>query len=143
MDAMKMPFLRYRGSFYHIIQSFTIMKRKIFVVVLCAMFCVGLLFSSCSKKADYELGVGEIVTIKLDANISTGYDWTCNDFGTSKCVRINNQYVEQQEYGPGKPSWHCFVIEGVKKGYTHLKFTHQQSFSNEIAETKIISFVVK
>ena len=115
------------------------MKQKIAFTVI----CVGLLFSSCYKQADYELGVGETITIRLETNMSTGYDWICNDFDENECVRINNQYVEQQEYGAGKPSWHCFVIEGVKNGYTHLKFTHQQSFSNEIDETKIISFLVK
>ncbi|MHB1138121.1 MAG: protease inhibitor I42 family protein [Microthrixaceae bacterium] len=89
------------------------------------------------------LDVGATATIEMEANVTTGYEWTVVTEPDSAVVTIvSNEYVptptEQQMAGSGGTQ--RLVIEGVAPGTTTLELQYVRSFETDHTGAQTATF---
>lgn len=86
------------------------------------------------------LNVGEIVSITLDENISTGYSWyySIENPDLIKFESENNQ--DNKPNMPGAGSKHTWDFKVVKQGATKITFKYYQSWVGESSGDKTVVY---
>ena len=87
---------------------------------------------------------GEVYTLELPSNVSTGYTWTYMP-KESQIITISEVSDESPSDTPGASLETIFEIKGIQKGNVKVTFTYQRVWETDIApkETKRITVKVK
>ncbi|MBP6235330.1 MAG: protease inhibitor I42 family protein [Saprospiraceae bacterium] len=87
---------------------------------------------------------GEVYTLELPSNVSTGYTWTYTP-KESQIIAINEVSDGSPSDTPGASQKTIFRIKGLQKGNVKVTFTYQRVWEKDIApkETKRITVKVK
>ena len=87
---------------------------------------------------------GEVYTLELPSNPSTGYTWTFN-LKVSQIITIKEVSDGRPSDTPGASHETIFEIKGIQKGNVKVTFTYQRVWEKDIApkETKRITVKVK
>ena len=97
------------------------------------------------------VNVGEIVTITLDENVTTGYSWhySIENNDLIKLDSENSQGSETNSQNSSKPdivgagSKHTWNFIGVKTGATKISFKYYQSWETEKSAIKTVEYTIK
>lgn len=86
-----------------------------------------LILTGCSKK----------VTLELESNPSTGYEWDCEVSDINYAKIVDEEYEEDNDTDMvGVPGKQIFELKGLKEGVTNMTCKYQRSFEDSIEETK-------
>lgn len=130
--------------------------KKLFLILATFSF----LFSGCCKickennnnkkeniitNADYSINTGQVVTIELKSNPTTGYSWNWTNRDAVKNVdTIGWKYLSESNLmgGGGKDFW---SFKGLKKGIDTIQIDYKRVWEKDIppVETKKIIIEVK
>lgn len=91
----------------------------------------------------YELDENEeVLTIRLPANLTTGYEWTFEISDPEALELVTQEYIEdengQQLVGVGGTWAASFHGTFAKAGDVDLTLTYKRSFEEEAAETRLV-----
>jgi predicted secreted protein len=70
------------------------------------------------------LKVGEIYTIDLEENSTTGYKWHCNIANPSIVSIESEKFIPPSGNQIGVPGKHVWIIKGLKPGITEITFKY-------------------
>jgi inhibitor of cysteine peptidase len=104
-------------------------------------------FSSCklnNDKMTVQIKPGEVYTLELPSNPSTGYTWTFNP-KVSQIITIKEVSDGLPSDTPGASHETIFEIKGIQKGNVKVTLTYRRVWETDIApkETKRITVKVK
>jgi inhibitor of cysteine peptidase len=95
---------------------------------------------------DIAVSAGDMFTIELEANPTTGYDWSIN-VSDESIVKLESQEYQQQpgsEELVGAGGTDIFTFKGIKAGSATITFIYERSFEQESAvETLLYNVTVK
>lgn len=96
---------------------------------------------------EVELGVGGSLTVALESNPSTGYEWELTEVGDETVLQKVDQRYEPPEDGgmvgaPGKEIW---TFKALKKGQSSISMEYSQPWEGgtKAAETFKLTVLVK
>ncbi len=133
------------------------MKSKL--VLICATVAISLCLVACSSvpsqvsvDASYsgqqvEIAVGGSLTVTLESNASTGFQWVLVNIGDETVLKKTSNTYEAPEDtsmvgAPGKEIW---TFKALKKGTSTIAMEYSQPWENgtKAAETFDLTVVVK
>jgi inhibitor of cysteine peptidase len=133
------------------------MKSKL--VLICATIAISLCLVACSSApslvsvdASYsgqqvEVAVGGSLTVTLESNPSTGFEWVLVNIGDETVLKnVANTYEAPEDTdmvgAPGKEIW---TFKALKKGTSTISMEYSQPWPNgtKAAETFDLTVVVK
>lgn len=130
------------------------MKKAIYLI-LALLVVVSVLTACSSASADKVYGkddknitvaAGKTFVIQLDANPTTGYDWSVK-INDESVVKLENQEYKQQsgtEEMTGAGGTDYFTFKGLKKGSATITLTYERSFEEGSAtETLVYNVTVE
>ncbi len=131
------------------------MKRKILVVILAVVVVAAVVVTLVLTRASggdkvtgdtFETTVGKTFTIALDANMTTGYNWSQTIKDTNVVAYVDNAYVaaasDPQIVGGGGTD--TFTFKTVGKGTTTITLVYARPWESvPPAQTRIITITVK
>ncbi len=92
-----------------------------------------------------DLHVGEIVTIELEENPTTGYSWVCTFSEDSTVVLVDDRYIAEKSKGMvGAGGVHRYCIKGIDEGDSIIRFSYRRPWEKDVqsVEEKNIIFHV-
>ena len=117
------------------------------LLVLCLLVLPG-----CTKSADQyytegsqsvEIASGEQFTIKLESNITTGYEWQAA-YDESLLALLESEYVPDDEDGPpGSGGAQFFTFEGLNSGTTEIVLVYKRPWMEEIDQELVFAVTIK
>ncbi|MBU1669950.1 MAG: protease inhibitor I42 family protein [Actinobacteria bacterium] len=129
------------------------------VAVLLALVLVAAMLVGCGgtsdKKTtdDKEVGnitgesktvkVGEDMTIELETNPSTGYDWKVTTEPDPAILKLNGDSIETGSTLPGAPSTHVFRYKALKAGKTTIVYDYVRSWETDQPPVKTHTVAVE
>lgn len=131
------------------------MKRRILVVTLALVAVAAVVVTLVLTRASggdkvtgdtFETTVGKTFTVALDANMTTGYNWSQTIKNTNVVVYVDNAYVaatsDPQIVGGGGTD--TFTFKAVGEGTTTITLTYARPWESvPPAQTKTITVTVK
>jgi inhibitor of cysteine peptidase len=131
------------------------MKRRILAVVVIAVAVAAVLVTLVLTRASggdkvtgdtFETTIGKTFTIALDANATTGYNWSQTTKDTNVVAYVDNEYVAEardpQVVGGGGTD--TFTFKAVGKGTTTITLTYARPWESvPPAQTRTITVTVK
>ena len=130
------------------------MKRRILVVVL-AVVAVAVVVTLVLTRASggnkvtgdtFETTTGKTFTIALDANASTGYNWSQTTKDTNVVAYVDNAYMPEARDPQvvGGSGTDTFTFKAVGKGTTTITLTYARPWESvPPAQTRTITVTVK
>jgi predicted secreted protein len=129
------------------VKSLKLLRLMLLILVLCLLVMAG-----CTKSADQyytegsqsvEIAGGEQFTIRLESNITTGYQWEV-EYDDSLLALLESEYVPDDENGPpGSGGAQFFTFEGLNAGVTEIVLVYKQSWMEEIDQELVFSVTIK
>lgn len=124
------------------------MKRIVYVtltLLLAAFFLAGCGAASAGKMygkddKDITVAAGETFTIELEANPTTGYDWTAK-ISDETVVKLENIEYHQQPVDTdvvGAGGVDTLTFKGLKKGSATITLTYERSFEEGSAVDTLV-----
>jgi len=130
-----------------VVKSLKTLRLMLLLLVLCLLVLAG-----CTKSADQyytegsqsvEIASGEQFTIKLEANITTGYEWQA-EYDESLLALLESEYVPDDEDGPpGSGGAQFFTFEGLKSGATEIILVYKQPWMEEIDQELVFAVTIE
>jgi len=131
------------------------MKRRILVVILAVVVIAAVVLALVLTRASggdkvtgdtFETTVGKTFTIALDANMTTGYNWSQTIKDTNVVAYVDNAYVaaasDPQIVGGGGTD--TFTFKAVGKGTTTITLFYARPWESvPPAQTKVITVTIK
>jgi inhibitor of cysteine peptidase len=131
------------------------MKRRILAVVVIAVAVAAVLVTLVLTRASggdkvtgdtFETTIGKTFTIALDANATTGYNWSQTTKDTNVVAYVDNEYVAEardpQVVGGGGTD--TFTFKAVGKGTTTITLAYARPWESvPPAKTRTITVTVK
>ncbi len=128
-------------------KSLKTLRLMFLILVLCLLVLAG-----CTKSADQyytegsqsvEIAGGEQFTIKLESNITTGYEWQV-EYDDSLLALLESEYVPDDEDGPpGSGGAQFFTFEGLKSGATEIILVYKQPWMEEIDQELVFAVTIE
>ncbi len=128
-------------------KSLKTLRLMLLILVLCLLVLAG-----CTKSADHfytegsqsvEIASGEQFTIKLEANMTTGYEWQV-EYDDSLLALLESEYVPDDENGPpGSGGAQFFTFEGLTTGVTEIVLVYKQPWMEEIDQELVFAVTIK
>jgi inhibitor of cysteine peptidase len=84
--------------------------------------------------SEFEMGVGEILGLRLSENPTTGYRWQVQSPGSPVLVPVEESYEAARE-GFGAGGVRRWVFRSVQAGIAHLEMERQRSWERRAVET--------
>ncbi len=107
------------------------------------IFSVCLLFISCGKDYDYEIGIGERIVIDLESlGSSGGYSWLW-DKRDDVVDTVETEFLPYYENFEGSPGIERWVFVGAHKGSSVIRLHYKQPWETEVIESREYSVLVK
>jgi inhibitor of cysteine peptidase len=81
-----------------------------------------------------DLGLGEILAVRLESNPSTGYVWEIDELDESALQQIGEAVFESSvpdNPPPGTGGWVTYRFEAVGEGESELRLIYHQPWTNE------------
>lgn len=78
-----------------------------------------------------KLGVGDRLTIQLQENPSTGYQWTLEDNTDSVLPLRSSEYYLAPTGRVGSGGQHIFILQGAQVGTAQPRFKHWRSWEGD------------
>jgi inhibitor of cysteine peptidase len=92
---------------------------------------------------EIRIKVGEIFTIRLEANETTGYSWRENeDFDHSSIELTGSAYQANQPQRPGSGGEQLYHFKALKPGITRIRLTYKRSWGATPSD-KTVVFTVR
>lgn len=86
---------------------------------------------------------GEIFTIRLEANETTGYSWRGNERYDTTCLAlIENSYQPETPSRPGSGGVQQYRFRALRAGTTEIRLTYKRSWETT-AHDKTLVFTVR
>ncbi len=90
---------------------------------------------------------GEVLSISLESNASTGYAWTAKISDTAVVVQMGEpEYTEPTATGTplvGAPGTQTFFFQAVEAGTATISLDYARSFETNVAPAQTVSFIVE
>ncbi len=94
-----------------------------------------------------QLKKGEVVSISLESNASTGYAWTAKISDTAVVVQMGEpEYIEPTPSGTplvGAPGTQTFFFQAVEKGTATITLDYARSFETNVAPAQTVTIIVE
>jgi len=111
--------------------------------------CVGVALSGEKGGAQYsetnrdiQVKVGEVFTIRLKANETTGYTWRGNEiFDRSYLELIGSPYHPDQTQRTGSGGEQIYTFKALQTGATRIKLTYKRSWEVTPSDQPVTFFV--
>ena len=120
--------------------------------MLLLLFLCLLVLAGCTKSADHyytegshsvEIAGGEQFTIRLESNITTGYQWEV-EYDDSLLALIESEYVPDDENGPpGSGGAQFFTFEGINTGVTEIVLVYKRPWMEEIDQELVFAVTIE
>ena len=95
------------------------------------------------KGPDIQAKVGEVFTLRLEANETTGYTWRGNErFDRSYLELTDSLYQPTQSQRPGSGGEQHYHFMAVKAGITEIRLTYKRSWETTPSD-KTVVFIVR
>lgn len=127
------------------------MRKFVILSVLAVLAVAGCSSSSGSDNVVYTssasiaLKPGQQATIKLEANATTGYEWTITEQPDTKVAKVTSNKYESKTSASGMVGvggTQVLVIQGVAKGTTTLKLEYKRSFEADQPPANTATFPI-
>ena len=135
------------------------MRKSICTVsfLLTFFLCASILLTGCyskpknidvdSSEVTYEMTVEDTITVTLEENSTTGYEWnyTMADADVLEYVSDSFEPPDSQDEMVGEAGKHTWVFKAIGKGSTKIDFNLSRSWEEGVkpVETKIYDVIVK
>ncbi len=119
--------------------------------ILLALLALALLTSCTTRSRNFEDGdridihVGEIVTVELPENPTTGYSWDYSFSEDSTVIVVEDKFVQSESKGMvGVGGVHRYSIKGVDDGDTLITFRYHRPWEKDVepVETRTLTLHV-
>lgn len=87
--------------------------------------------------------VGEDLTIELETNPSTGYDWKVTTEPDPAILGLNSDFIEAGSTVPGAPGKHIFRYKALKAGKTTIVYEYVRSWETDEPPAKTHTVAVE
>lgn len=111
------------------------MKKIVLTVVAAMALVAALALTGCQQAASsYTFGSGQVetkgkvVTVKLDGNPTTGYEWTYEKAGDALVYKSDSYTSSGKAADAGAGGVYTYTFEGAKAGTTKMTFTYARSW---------------
>ena len=88
------------------------------------------------------LGVGDIFSIQLDGNLTTGYTWELDDVDQSQIELISNEYIPRASNAIGSGGVHSFTFRAKKAGTFPVKLKYWQPWEGDASIGKRFEVII-
>lgn len=78
---------------------------------------------------------GEIYTIVLDGNPTTGYEWISEVLGDTRVIDVKSSYTSPNEQIPGRGGKYTFLITILKVGTCTLLLSYTRPWEKQTSVT--------
>ena len=130
------------------------MKRRI--VPTLVLVCVSVLMLACSSTSTSpnnifyawnqkaEIGVGDTLTVTLESNPTTGFEWELREFSEEGILELmGSEYQPGEEAKqdipvPGAGGLEVWTFKGIKKGQTVIFLDYNQPWDSGIKADKFL-----
>lgn len=90
-----------------------------------------------------ETKMGDIFSIVLDANPTTGYQWEV-EIDSDNIQLIDREYItSSKEPVPGAGGYETFNFFALKPGNTNIKFSYLRSWEGDVIETLVYEIIIR
>ncbi len=89
------------------------------------------------------LNIGDVATISLESNPTTGYDWYVTYSKTGALNLVSNDFKASKNNIPGAGGVRTFIFKAMGSGDCTLTFKYYRFFEGVKADTKTIVYKVK
>ncbi len=94
-----------------------------------------------------QLKKGEVVSISLESNASTGYAWTAKISDTSVIMQMGEpEYIQPTQSGTplvGAPGTQTFFFQAVEQGTATITLDYARSFEANVAPAQTVTIIVE
>lgn len=122
----------------------------------CVLLSAAILLFACTVKpavtvtdADngtkVEIKTGEVLAVKLEAQLGTGFGWKVISGSTVLVLRGDPEQISPGDQKPGGPEYQTFKFKAMKKGGSELKFQYAEGWKKDVKPLKeyAITVIVK
>lgn len=98
-----------------------------------------------SKTSIIVAGPGEVFTIRLEANATTGYEWDLTNLAEQDvCLLLSSEYEPSDSGLVGAGGFQVWTFVALKKGDTELEFEYRRAWETgaDPAKTHVACVVV-
>lgn len=122
------------------------LKKHIFVFLVVFLIFTLFILTSCSSKklteADnnksVEMKLNEILTVTLESNITTGYDWSIGKETDLNILAVaSDQYKPSGENLAGAGGIHIFKFKAISSGKTQLVLNYVRPWETGVAPESV------
>ncbi|WP_212191439.1 protease inhibitor I42 family protein [Carboxylicivirga sediminis] len=101
--------------------------------------------SNSINRVDYDIEVGELFQVELNANRTTGYSWKwMNSESISIVDSIDLSYKPDTSALVGSGGAEIWIFKGMKPGIDSLKFEYSRPWEqNSVSKSKVVTIRVK
>ena len=116
------------------------------VMMVILLGCVGAAFSGEKGGAQYSetardirVKVGEVFTIRLESNETTGYSWRGNEGFDRSCFELTGSpYQPAQPQRPGSGGEQLYHFKALKAGTTEIRLTYKRSWEATPSDKTVV-----
>ena len=90
-----------------------------------------------------DLERGKRVTLRLEANHSTGHRWSMSAGGDGALERIGEPFYTVERSVPGGGGAEYWTFRGVRSGKQELRFEYRRPWEREKPPVKVLSYTVE
>lgn len=85
---------------------------------------------------------GDIFTITLDANHTTGYSWTADISDTTILLKESTDYIVPETHVMGKGGNEVWKFKGVLQGSVTITFKYARPWDKDTPPAKTVTFKI-
>lgn len=119
-------------------------RRNLIVFIVAAVLIVsGLLYARAAigAGAAKTIRIGEVFTVELEENPSTGYSWAV-EYDQSKLELVRDQPLAPANPIPGASIKHTWEFKAIASGRTQIKFSYARPWESKAPE-KVKTFTLQ
>jgi predicted secreted protein len=100
--------------------------------------------STAESGEEFDVAIGQIVVLRLDANHSTGYGWTRSDSGVPIVKMVGNPfYIGAAAPAPGTNGTEIWLFVVGRKGQRKLELQYRRQWERDVAPTATVNYTVR
>ena len=87
--------------------------------------------------------VGQTITMKLDSNATTGFQWTAAHVNKAVLAAVGEPVYQAPKNGrPGQGGAQLFTWKAVKAGHTPVSLLYARPWEKDVKPVHVVSFTV-
>lgn len=89
-----------------------------------------------------ELERGKRITLRLEANHSTGYTWATTASGDGALERLGEPFYTVEKSVPGGGGAEYWTFRAVRSGKQELRFEYRRPWEKDKPAAKVLSYMI-